>query len=272
MRFNLLFWAVASLAAAQSSVSQSAAWNRPAAPFRIAGNLYYAGAEGVSSFPIVTPAGSILLDGGLPETAPQIEKNIAALGFRLADVKYLLNSHAHFDHAGGLAQLKRDSGAQLIASRADAAVIAAGQGRDLPAVRVDRVVADGGKVELGGAVMTAVLTPGHTKGCTTWTMPVSAEGKIYNVVFYCSTSVVDRLKGNRAYPRIISDYRRSFEVLAKLPCDVFLGPHPEFFHMDEKRAKLAAGGPNPFIDPNEMQVYVEKSRRDFERQVEKQGR
>jgi metallo-beta-lactamase class B len=170
-------------------------------------------------------------------------------------VKYLLNSHAHFDHAGGLAQLKRDSGAQLVASRADGATIAAGRGRDLPAACVDRFIADGGKVELGGAAMTAVLTPGHTKGCTTWTMPVIAEGKTYNVVFYCSTSVVDKLKGNRDYPRIATtDYRRSFDILAKLPCDVFLGAPPSFFHMDEKRAKLAAGGPNPFIDPGEMKA------------------
>jgi metallo-beta-lactamase class B len=175
------------------------------------------------------PAGCILIDGGLVETAPQIEKNMATLGFRIADVKYLLNSHAHFDHAGGLARLKGDSGAQMAASRADGATISAGRGRDFPGVRVDRFVEDGGRVELGGAVITAVLTPGHTEGCTTWTMPVSAAGKIYN-----------------------TDYRRRFDTLAKLPCDVFLAPHPGFFHMDDKRAKLAAGGANPFIDPGEM--------------------
>lgn len=195
----------------------------------------------MSSFLVVTPSGSILLDGALPETAPQIEKNIAKLGFRLADVKYLLNSHAHYDHAGGLAQLKRDSGAQLVVSRADGATIESGRGADLPAVHVDRFVEDGGKVELGGAVMTAVLTPGHTKGCTTWTMPVTVAGKTLHVVFYCSTSVVDKLKGNRDYPQIAADYRRSFDILAKLPCDVFLAPHAGQFHMDEKRAKLAAG-------------------------------
>lgn len=267
MRLILLALGLISSVGAQTSASQRAEWNRPSQPFRIIGNLYYVGAEGVSAFLIVTPAGSILLDGGLPETAPLIEKNVATLGFRLTDVKYLLNSHAHFDHAGGLAQLKRDSGAQLIVSQADGATIAAGRGHDLPAVRVDRFIADGGKVELGGAVMTAVLTPGHTKGCTTWTMPVIAEGKTYNVAFYCSTSVVDKLKGNRDYPRIVDDYRRSFDILAKLPCDVFLGAHPSFFHMDEKRAKLAAGGPNPFIDPGEMRAYVEKSRQDFEREL-----
>ncbi len=250
MRFNLLFWAVASLAAAQSSVSQSAAWNRPAAPFRIAGNLYYAGAEGVSSFPIVTPAGSILLDGGLPESAPQIEKNIAALGFRLADVKYPLNSHAHFDHAGGLAQLKRDSGAQLIASRADAAVIAAGQGRDLPAVRVDRVVADGGKVELGGAVMTAVLTPGHTKGCTTWTMPVSAEGKIYNVVFYLQHlgggSIERQSRESADNLRLPPQFRRAGEAaMRRIP-----GPASGVFPHGRK-AGQTRGGRSESVDRSE---------------------
>jgi len=208
-----------------------ACWNRPVPPFRIIGNVYYVGAEGVSSFLIATPAGSILLDGGLPGTPPQIEKNIATLGFRLADVKYLLNSHAHFHHAGGLAQLERDSGAKMVASPADGATISAGRGRDLPAVRVDRFIEDGGKVELGGAVITAVLTLGHTQG---W---------------------------------IAADYRRSFETLAKLPCDVFLAPHPGLFHMDDKRAKLTAHGPNPFIDPGEMHAYVESSRRDFENEL-----
>jgi metallo-beta-lactamase class B len=269
VRSILLSLAFASSLAAQTTAAERAAWNRPVEPFRIAGNVYYAGAEGVSSFLIATPAGSILLDGGLPETAPQIEKNIATLGFRLADVKYLLNSHAHFDHAGGLAQLKRDSGAQMVASRADGAIISTGRGRDFPPVRIDRFVENGATVELGGAVMTAVLTPGHTKGCTTWTMPVSAAGNTYNVVFYCSTTVVDKLKDNRGYPRIVADYHHSFDTLAKLPCDVFLAPHPSFFHMDDKRARLMAGGPNLFIDSGEMRAYVEKSRQDFERSLAK---
>jgi metallo-beta-lactamase class B len=159
VRFILLSLALASSLAAQTTAAERAAWNRPVQPFRIVGNVYYVGAEGVSSFLIVTPAGSILIDGGLAETAPQIEKNIATLGFRLSDVKYLLNSHAHFDHAGGLAQLKRDSGAQMVASRADGVTISAGRGRDFPAVRVDRFVNDGGKVELGGAVITAHSRP-----------------------------------------------------------------------------------------------------------------
>jgi metallo-beta-lactamase class B len=269
VRLILLSLCLASSLAAQTTAAERAAWNRPVQPFRIVGNVYYVGAEGVSSFLIATPAGSILIDGGLPETAPRIERNIATLGFRIADVKYLLNSHAHFDHAGGLAQLKRDSGAQMVASRADGAVISAGRGRDFPAAPVDRFVEDGAKVELGGAVLTAVLTPGHTKGCTTWAMPVSAARQTYNVVFYCSTTVVDKLKGNREYPRIAADYRRSFDALAKLPCDVFLAPHPGLFHMDDKRAKLAARGPNPFIDPGEMRAYVERSRADFERALAK---
>jgi metallo-beta-lactamase class B len=264
VRFILFALALTSSLSAQTSASERAAWNRPAQPIRIIGNVYYVGAEGVSSFLITTPAGSILLDGGLPETAPLIEKNIATLGFHLSDVKYLLNSHAHYDHAGGLAQLKRDSGAKLIASHGDAPTLTAGNGPDFPAVRVDRFVEDGGKVELGGAVMTAVLTPGHTKGCTTWTMPVTAESRTYNVVFYCSTTVVDKLKGNRGYPQIVADYQHSFNILAKLPCDVFLSSHPGIFQMHDKRQKLAAGGPNPFIDPGELHAYVEKSRQDFE--------
>jgi metallo-beta-lactamase class B len=242
------------------------AWNKPVPPFHIIGNIYYVGVAGVSSFLIVTPQGDILLDGGLPESAPLIEKSIATLGFRIADVKYLLNSHAHFDHAGGLAELRRASGAKLIASRGDTPVLTTGKQVGFPdsfPVHVDRVIDDGATVELGGVVLTAHLTPGHTKGCTTWTMPVTDSGKTYNVLFYCSTSVVDRLVHNARYPGIVADYEASFRKLRTLPCDVFLGPHGEFFHLEEKRQRLAAGGPNPFIDPAEFPAYVDQSERDF---------
>src|SRR5262245_13687096 len=139
-------------------------WNKPFEPFRVVGNVYYVGALGVSAYFIQTPAGAILLDGGLQETAPLIEKNIATLGFRVKDVKVLLNSHAHFGHAGGLAALQKTSGATLVASQGDAPALRAGSGNQ-PPVRVDRVIADGDTVELGGTVLTAHVTPGHTQGC-----------------------------------------------------------------------------------------------------------
>ena len=211
---------------AQKDNATREAWNQPVAPFQIIGNIYYVGAEGVASYLITTPRGHILLDGGLPETAPSIEKNIATLGFKVRDVKFLLNSHAHYDHCGGLAELKKASGAKMIASQEDGEILEHGDPAQrpnwkFPLVKVDRVIHDGETVDLGGTQLTAVVTPGHTPGCTTWTMPVTDAGRRLNVVFFCSTSVVEKLHGNKEYPGIVADYQRSFERLKKLPCDVF---------------------------------------------------
>ena len=268
MRILLLIVASALGLFAQSTADRRAAWNQPVKPFRVIGNVYYVGAH-VSSFLIRTPAGDILLDGGLPETAPLIEKNIAALGFSIKDVKILLNSHAHYDHCGGLAELKKRSGAKMVASAPDARVLNTGAGEfePFPAVHVDQIIADKGTVRLGGLTLTAHLTPGHTQGCTTWTMPVTEAGKTYQVVFYCSTSVVDKLVHNTAYPEIVSDYEHSFAELRKMPCDVFLGPHAEFFHLDEKRKQLEAGKLDAFVDPTEMHKFVDDSERAFRKQL-----
>jgi metallo-beta-lactamase class B len=247
---------------AQRGPDERTAWNRPFAPFHVVGNIHYVGAAGVSAFLIVTPDGSILLDGGLPETAKPIADNITKLGSRLRDVKYLLNSHAHFDHAGGLAELKRMTGASLIASTGDAPALKAGA-PDMPAVVVDRIVGDGEAVRLGDATLTAHETPGHTKGCTTWTMTTTEGGRVYRVVFYCSTSVVDRLVDNAGYPQIVGDYERTFAALRTLTADVFLANHPDFFEMEAKRKRINAEGPNPFIDPAEMGRFVAGSERQF---------
>jgi metallo-beta-lactamase class B len=264
---------------AQRDSSERATWNQPIKPFRIIGNIYYVGAAGVTSFLITTAQGHILVDGGLPETAPLIEKNIAALGFRIQDVKFLLNSHAHYDHCGGLAELKRLSGAQMVASRADAEVLESGgrvsfegwKNSGFPAIKVDRLVADDETITLGDVSLTAVLTPGHTKGCTTWTMPVTESGKTYHAVFYCSTSVPGyRLVDNSRYPQIVSDYKHSFAKLRQLPCDVFLAPHADFFRLDEKRARMGNGGANPFVDPAEFRAFVDRSEQDFESELKNQ--
>ncbi len=257
---------------AQTEAERRAAWNQPVEPFRIIGNIYYVGAH-VSSFFIKTPDGAILLDGGLSETAPLIEKNIAALGFSIKDVKYLLNSHAHYDHCGGLADLKKHSGAQMIASKLDAAVLNTGNGQFAAflAVHVDRVIGDNQTVKLGGVTLTAHLTPGHTKGCTTWTMPVMESGKTYQVVFYCSTSVVDKLVNNPAYPNIVSDYEHCFAELRKMPAYVFLAPHAQFFDLDEKRKQLEAGKRDAFIDPAAMSKFVDESERDFRAELAKES-
>jgi len=262
---------------AQSNAKERADWNRPVKPFRIVGNVYYVGLEGVSAFLINTPEGSLVLDGGFEESAPLIAKNIADLGFRISDVKFLLNSHAHDDHSGGLAGLKKLSGARVVASERDAPVLRSGRqvvedGNDnlFPPVKIDRVIRDGEALKLGGSTLTAHLTPGHTPGCTTWSLPVTDHGSTLQVVFYCSTTVVDRLVSNPRYPAIVADYQRTFRALHNLPCDVFLAPHPGFFHLVDKRKQLDAGKWDAFVDAGEMRRYVDQSQRDFEKELTQQ--
>jgi metallo-beta-lactamase class B len=276
---------VAAGAAQAQTKEQLEAWNTPVEPFRIIGNVYYVGASDVTSFLIVTPAGDIVLDGGLAQTAPQIEANIRTLGFKLNDVKILLNSHAHFDHAGGLAELKKSTGAKLAGMDGDATVLEQGGRGDyffgdtglFPPVKADRVIHDGDTVRLGGTTLTARLTPGHTRGCTTWTMTTSDAGKDYNVVFVCSATVldgyelVDRPGHPASYPGIAADYEKSFRVWKSLPCDAFLASHGQFFNLAEKREALERGAKeNPFIDPAGYQEYVLRKEADFQTELDRQ--
>jgi metallo-beta-lactamase class B len=253
-------------------------WNKPHKPFLVAGNIYYVGAAGVSAFLIRTPQGDILTDGGLPESAPLIEANIKALGFKPSDVKILLNSHAHFDHSGGLAKLKADTGARLYASAADKPILESGHISFGPAanansvpVKVDQVVADGGTVSLGGVTLTAHVTAGHTPGCTTWTMSVKDGNATRSVMFFCSISVAGNpLTGNKAYPRIVSDYRTSFARLKKMKADIFLAPHGNQFGMEEKLAKVKSGAPNPFINPGELPRFIATMEKAFDAELARQ--
>jgi metallo-beta-lactamase class B len=266
--------------AAGQADETSRSWNQPVEPYRIIGNVYYVGASDVTSFLIVTPAGHILLDSGFAETVPLIRRSVARLGFRMADVKILINSHAHLDHAGGLALLKEETGARLFASAADAALLAAGGRGDFhfgdrlayAPVRADRVLGDGDRVELGGVRLTARLTPGHTKGSTTWMMKVREGRRSYDVLFAGSTSVPGyKLVGNAQYPGIVADYERTFRLLKRLPCDVFLAPHGSFFSMQEKAERLARGsGPNPFLDAPGCRDYIERTERAFREQLRKE--
>jgi metallo-beta-lactamase class B len=260
---------------------ENPAWNQPVKPFKIIANIYYVGASDVTSFLITTPAGHILLDGGFDETVPQIQANVKKLGFDLKDVKILLNSHAHFDHAGGLATLKSITGAKLYASRADAVLIESGGRGDylfgdrflFKPVEVDVQFDDGYKVELGGTVVTAHLTPGHTKGDTTWTMAVTEGGKQYDVVFVGSTTINPgtKLVGNSNYPSIAEDYARSFRVLKSLHCDVFLAPHGNFFSLTDKMKKLATGSsPNPFIDPDGYGAFIARTEKVYLDQLKRE--
>jgi metallo-beta-lactamase class B len=254
--------------------------NQPVEPFQIFANLYYVGASDVTSFLITTPAGHILLDGGFAETAPQILANIRKLGFNARDVKVLLNSHAHFDHAGGLAELKRATGALLWASREDALLLERGGRNDFAfddrlsyePVAVDRMVDEGTVVRLGGSAMVAQLTPGHTKGCTTWTLSLAAAGESHSAVFVCSASVPGyRLVNNPRYPNIVEHYRGTFAKLRNTRADIFLAPHGNFFALTAKRKKMpAAGADNPFVDAGGLQEYVESAHQAFEAELQRQ--
>jgi metallo-beta-lactamase class B len=262
----------------------SRAWNEPVAPFRIAGNIYYVGAAEVSAFLITTPKGHILLDGGFAETAPLVRDSIRQLGFQLEEVKFLLTSHSHYDHVGGLAQLKAWTGAQLLAHTADAEQLESGGKGDrqwgdkfsFAPVKVDRRLKDGDTVTLGGVTLTARWTPGHTPGCTSWTMRVD-DGAPLDVVFVGSTSAPEyKLVGNPSYPDIVEDYERTFRVLKALPCDVFLAAHGSFFHLKEKAEKLrqpgAAKAGNPFVDPQGYRDYLQRSEADFRKRLAEQRR
>lgn len=253
-------------------------WNEPVEPFPIVGNVYYVGAREVSSFLITSPEGHILLDGGFEESAAIIRNNIRKLGFKPEDVKYLVSSHAHSDHAGGLAQLKLWTGAKLAASREDGALMERGGHGDFafgdrftfPAVVPDRILADGDVVSVGDAKMFAHITPGHTKGCTTWTTEAQENGQRYRVVFLCSTSVPGyKLVHNSDYPNIVDDYRSTFAYLKSVPCDVFLAPHGSMFGLSAKMAARNAKR-SPFIDAGELQAFVDRSKREFEEELKRQ--
>lgn len=277
----LVRWAsVAALSLAAGATPASAqldppAWSRPTRQFHIVGPIWYVGTEGLSSYLIKTRAGAIVIDGTLAENVPAIRRNIVAAGVPIRQVKLLLLSHAHFDHAAGLAGLKRATGARLVVGARDAAAVRTGTPPGetsygvirFPAVPVDRAVRDGDTVTLGGVTLTAVSTPGHTPGCTTWTMRVVERGRPLNVVFPCSVTVAGNLLfANRAYPGIAQDFRSSFARLAALPADVVLPAHPEGADVLE-RARTGN-----WVAPGLLRQIVVKARDDFDRELIRQGR
>jgi len=267
--------ALISTAAAMPAFAQ-ANWNTPAEPFHVVDNVYYVGTEGLSAFLFTTPEGHILLDGATPQGAPIIEANIARLGFRLADVKVLLNSHAHFDHSGGLKQLKQDTGAKLYAMEGDVSALEGGfylgsedsKTMGAPPVTVDRVLHDGDTVKLGGFTLTANLTPGHSRGCTSWGASVHDGGKAYDALVFCSATVAaNRITPPVQYEGIVADYRTTFVKTKTMRVDIPLAPHPEFFQLLQKAEKAQADpkGPNPFVDPTAFPALMTSLEADFER-------
>ncbi|HYE71764.1 MAG TPA: subclass B3 metallo-beta-lactamase [Blastocatellia bacterium] len=267
-------------ALAQPGVQQPAEWTQPIKPFRIIGNIYWVGSADLGSFLITTPEGHILLDVGLQENVPLVKESIQKLGFKLEDVKIILNTQSHFDHAAGFAEMKKATGAKLAVMDGDAQMVERGGKGDFawgdqyayPAAKVDRVLHDKDTIKLGGVTMTARLTPGHTRGCTTWLMKVNEGGKTYNVVIIGSASVPGyTLVDNKNYPEIISDYEKTFRLLKTFQSDIFLGPHGSFFDLSGKLKKLEQGTKeNPFVDSQGLQEYVKRAEGAFRAQVERE--
>jgi metallo-beta-lactamase class B len=257
-------------------------WTEPFPPFHIAGNLYYVGSKGLASYLVTTPQGNILINSDLEANVPMIQASIEKLGFKFKDTKILLISHAHSDHVAGSAKIKEMTGASYMVMEADVPVVESGGKADFqygstpaglyPPAKVDRVLHDGDEVKLGGTVLVAHLTPGHTKGCTTWTMKVTEGGKNYNVVIVGSPNVNPgyRLVDNTAYPQIAQDYERMWRVLKSLPCDIFLGAHGAYFGMEQKYPLLKEGQANPFIDPQGYNRFVTQKELDFRTELAKQ--
>lgn len=272
----LLILALFGLATA-APAQDRAEWNRPAAPFRISGNLYYVGTAGIASYLVTDPAGHVLIDGAMSESADQIAANVRTLGFRVEDVRLLLQTHAHWDHVGGLAALKRASGARLLASATDRVALETGRTdyRDdvgsFPPVQVDSVLGDGEALRVGGTAITAHLTPGHTKGGTSYTLTVTEQGRQLGVLIACSLTVASqRLVGDTLYPNAARDFEATFARLAALHADIFLAGHTGSFGFEEKRGRLAAGDRFAFVDAAELPAQIARARAAFAEELARQ--
>jgi metallo-beta-lactamase class B len=257
-------------------------WTEPFPAFRIAGNLYYVGSKGLAAYLVTTPEGHILINSNLEANVPMIRSSMESLGFKFNDLKILLISHAHSDHCGGSATIKRLTGAKYMVMEGDVDVVESGgktdfhYGNDPEAMfaptKVDRVLRDGDNVKLGGATLTARLTPGHTKGCTTWTMKVDDGTRQRDVVIVGSPNVNPgyKLVGGTVYPRMAEDFEKTFRVLKSLPVDYFLGAHGSYFDLEVKFAQSKAGAATPFVDPAGYKSFVADREEAFLKELKKQ--
>lgn len=266
------------------------AWTTPVAPFQIADNLYYVGSRDLASYLVVTPKGNILINANLTTSPPQIRASVEKLGFRWKDTKILLDGQAHFDHMGGAAEVVRETHAKNMLMDSDVSVAETGARTDFltpspsilryPPVHVDRVLHDGDTVSLGGVTLTAHKTPGHTRGCTTWTMrahlPGEPAGTMRNIVivggvsFWSEYHFVATPGHPASYPGIAKDFEHTFAVLRGLPCDVFLGAHGSYFDLLTKLKRYPQEGPRVFIDPAGYKAFVANAQKTFEQALQKQ--
>lgn len=267
-RAVVLFFVALGLALGQGNPD----WHASFPAFKIAGNLYYVGTADLAVYLVHTPQGNILINSDFKQDLPTIKKSIEQLGFKYSDTKILLISHAHGDHDEGTGVIQKETGAKLMVMDADVPEEqSTAQGR--PGAHVDRVLHDGSTVTLGGEKLVAHLTPGHTPGCTTWTMQAADGGRKLNAVIVGSANVNPGyvLVGNKNYPRIADDYVKTFKVLKSLPCDLFLGAHGGYFDMKAKYDKMKAGAAeNPFIDPEGYKAFIADREAAFQKEWERQ--
>jgi metallo-beta-lactamase class B len=271
------------LASASAKAPVQDDYTVPFPAFRIANNLYYVGTKGVASYLITTSSGHILINSNVEAGVPLLRKSVESLGFKFNDIKILLISHAHWDHDAASATIVKLTGAKYLVMEGDVPVVESGGKSDFqygnepdalyPPAKVDRVLHDGDEVKLGDAVLTARLTAGHTRGCTTWTMKVKDGAKTRDVVIIGSPNVNPgyKLVDNKVYPGIAQDYERGFAVLKSLPVDYFLGAHGGYFDLETKYARMKAGDVNVFIDPAGYKNYVADREQAFRRELAKQS-
>lgn len=270
------------LTLAMATIGQGpAVWHEPFPAHQVIGNVYYVGSKDLATFLITTPEGHILINSGFERTVPLIQRSVESLGFKMSDVKILLASHAHSDHVAGHALLQKRTGAKVCVMRGDDQVIASGgKGQYLYTTdrwepcKVDRVLEDGDEVKLGGVCLVARSTPGHTRGCTTWTWRVEDGGKVHDIVVIGSPNVNPgfQLVDNQDYPEIADDFAKTFETLKSLPCDVFLGAHGGYYDMTARYDLLTTGRANAFVNPGGYKKYVAEKEQAFRKTLAEQRR
>jgi metallo-beta-lactamase class B len=268
---KIVYWSALALAALMLLPAQPVDRNKPFPAHKVVGNIYFVGTADLGTYLVTTPEGHILINTDYESTVPQIRKGVTDLGFKFTDIKIILGSHAHGDHMEGDAMVKELTGARVMAME-----------RDVPALKritpggkphpIDRILHDGDEVKLGGSILATHLTPGHTKGCTTWSMKATEAGKTYDVVIVCSVGWNPGyvLVNNKDYPQISDDYVRSFATLRKLPCDIFLAAHGGFYDLAGKYARLGKGGPNPFLDHAGYLAYIDEKEKSFNAEFARQ--
>jgi metallo-beta-lactamase class B len=268
---KIVYWSALALVAGTVLLAQPVDRNKPFPAHKVVGNVYFVGTADLGTYLITTSDGHVLVNTDYETTVPHIRNSVGQLGFKFTDIKIILGSHAHGDHMEGDAMVKELTGARVMAMEQDVPALKriTPGGKPHP---IDRVLRDGDEVKLGGTTLKAHLTPGHTQGCTTWSMKATEAGKTYDVVIVCSVGWNPGyiLVNNRDYPQISDDYVRSFATLRKLPCDIFLAAHSGFYDLAGKYAKLGQGGPNPFLDHAGYLAYIDQKEKSFYTELARQ--